>query len=33
MSGQVCCGKPMQQQGQQIVCGKCGAWIDPGTSA
>jgi hypothetical protein len=25
-----CCGKPMQQDGQQLVCGRCGAWIDPG---
>jgi hypothetical protein len=28
-----CCGKPMQQQGQHLVCGKCGGWIDPGTQA
>lgn len=26
-----CCGKPMQRNGQQYVCQKCGAWIDPGT--
>jgi hypothetical protein len=29
MSAPVCCGKPMQQQGQHIVCGQCGAFIDP----
>ncbi len=28
-----CCGKPMQQEGQQLVCRKCGAWTDPGTQA
>jgi hypothetical protein len=26
-----CCGKPMQQDGNQYVCRKCGAWTDPGT--
>jgi hypothetical protein len=25
-----CCGQSMQNQGGQLVCGKCGAWIDPG---
>jgi hypothetical protein len=27
-----CCGQPMQRDGQQYVCGRCGAWIDPGTN-
>lgn len=27
-----CCGQPMQRQGQQLVGGRCGAWIDPGTN-
>ncbi len=31
MSAPVCCGKPLQPQGQHIVCGTCGGWIDPGT--
>jgi ribosomal protein L40E len=28
-----CCGRPMQQDGNQYVCRKCGAWTDPGTQA
>lgn len=28
-----CYGHPMQRQGQQLVCGRYGAWIDPGTQA
>ncbi|MFH9823034.1 hypothetical protein [Streptomyces bobili] len=28
-----CCGRPMQRDGNQYVCRKCGAWIDPGTAA
>lgn len=27
-----CCGKPMQRDGSQYVCTKCGAWTDPGTT-
>ncbi|WP_346094390.1 hypothetical protein [Streptomyces olivaceiscleroticus] len=27
---QVCCGRAMEQDGSQLVCRKCGAWIDPG---
>ncbi|MFJ6073677.1 hypothetical protein ACIQFU_23020 [Streptomyces sp. NPDC093065] len=27
----VCCGQPMRTSGSQLVCGKCGAWVDPGT--
>jgi hypothetical protein len=27
-----CCGKPMQKDGNQYVCRKCGAWTDPGTN-
>ena len=26
-----CCGRPMQRDGNQLVCTKCGTWIDPGT--
>ena len=26
-----CCGQPMQRDGQQYVCRKCGGWADPGT--
>ncbi|MEU3683748.1 hypothetical protein AB0E99_22810 [Streptomyces sp. NPDC030592] len=26
-----CCGRPMRASGSQFVCGKCGAWVDPGT--
>jgi hypothetical protein len=26
-----CCGQPMTRDGSQYVCGKCGAWCDPGT--
>lgn len=25
-----CCGRPMNRDGQQWVCGKCGAWTDSG---
>lgn len=25
-----CCGKPMTREGQQRVCQRCGAWVDPG---
>ena len=28
---QTCCGRPMRYDGGQYVCGKCGAWTDPGT--
>lgn len=31
-TGYTCCGHPMQQQGQQLVCGKCGSWVDPGVA-
>jgi hypothetical protein len=31
MSAPVCCGRPMDRDGSQYVCGKCGGWIDPGT--
>lgn len=27
-----CCGQPMNPEGGQLVCGRCGAWIDPGTT-
>jgi hypothetical protein len=26
-----CCGRPMRREGSQLVCGKCGAYTDPGT--
>ncbi|WP_225846939.1 hypothetical protein [Streptomyces sp. HPF1205] len=25
-----CCGRPMRREGQQFVCGECGAWVDNG---
>jgi hypothetical protein len=25
-----CCGRPMRRDGRQYVCGRCGAWTDPG---
>ncbi|MEU5094927.1 hypothetical protein [Streptomyces sp. NPDC020996] len=25
-----CCGRPMRRDGSQYVCGRCGAWTDPG---
>lgn len=28
-----CCGKPMKAEGTKLVCRKCGAWVDPGTTA
>lgn len=28
-----CCGRPMQQEGDKWVCGKCGAWNIPGFTA
>lgn len=31
-TGYTCCGHPMQQQGRQLVCGKCGSWVDPGVA-
>lgn len=27
-----CCGKPMTAEGTKLVCRKCGAWVDPGTT-
>lgn len=27
-----CCGKPMQRDGQQLVCRTCGGWIDTGAA-
>lgn len=27
-----CCGRPMRKDGEQFVCGRCGAWSDPGSS-
>ncbi|MBE1598976.1 hypothetical protein [Streptomyces stelliscabiei] len=30
---QTCCGRPMRYDGGQYVCGKCGAWTDPGTQS
>jgi exosome complex RNA-binding protein Csl4 len=33
MCGYTCCGQPMQRDGSQLVCGKCGSWVDPGVSA
>jgi len=29
-SGLICCGKPMQPQGSQLVCSKCGSWFQGG---
>jgi hypothetical protein len=26
-----CCGRPMRREGSHLVCGKCGAYTDPGT--
>lgn len=31
-AGPVCCGRPMAPQDGQLVCSKCGAWIDPGAA-
>lgn len=25
-----CCGRPMQNDNGQLVCGKCGAWFQGG---
>lgn len=25
-----CCGRPMARDGQQYVCHRCRAWVDPG---
>ena len=33
MSAPSCCGRSMRRDGSQWVCGKCGAWVDPGTVA
>lgn len=33
MCGYTCCGHPMQRDGSQIVCRRCGAWIDTGAHA
>ncbi|MDX2698950.1 hypothetical protein [Streptomyces ipomoeae] len=27
-----CCGRLMAREGSKYVCGKCGAWTDPGTA-
>lgn len=32
MSAPSCCRRPMRASGSQLVCGKCGAWVDPGTT-
>ncbi|WP_159027857.1 hypothetical protein [Streptomyces pactum] len=32
VTGYVCCNQPMRRDGNQLVCGKCGAWTDPGTA-
>lgn len=28
-----CCGKQMRQESGKYVCGKCGAWFQPGVLA
>ncbi|MCL6733316.1 hypothetical protein [Streptomyces neyagawaensis] len=28
-----CCGRPMDRDGSQYVCGKCGSYTDPGTAS
>lgn len=25
-----CCGQSMSRDGSQLVCRKCGGWVDPG---
>ena len=30
LSAFVCCGRPMGPEGGQLVCSRCGAWVDPG---
>lgn len=27
-----CCGQPMEKDGPQLVCGKCGGWVQPGVT-
>lgn len=29
----VCCGRPMSRKDGQLVCSRCGAWVDPSTRA